>query len=60
MDVELRFYNRFIYVEVDISIYIYMRYSQGDGVNTSMSRLVYCTHVIIYYCIGGLVFISSM
>ena len=22
-----------------------MRYSQGDGVNTSLSRLVYCTHV---------------
>ena len=26
---------------------ISMRYSQGDGVNTSLSRLVYCTHV---YC----------
>ena len=25
-----------------------MRYSQGDGVNTSLSRLVYCTHV---YCV---------
>ena len=24
-----------------------MRYPQGDGVNTSLSRLVYCTHV---YC----------
>ena len=22
-----------------------MRYSQGDGINTSLSRLVYCTHV---------------
>ena len=22
-----------------------MRYLQGDGVNTSLSRLVYCTHV---------------
>ena len=22
-----------------------MRYSQGDGVNNSLSRLVYCTHV---------------
>ena len=22
-----------------------MRYSQGDGVNTSLSRLMYCTHV---------------
>ena len=31
-----------------------MRYSQGDGVDTSLSRLVYCTHV---YCIGGLVFV---
>ena len=25
-----------------------MRYSQGDGVNTSLSSLVYCTHV---YCV---------
>ena len=23
---------------------VYMRYSQGDGVNTSLSRLMYCTH----------------
>ena len=22
---------------------VYMRYSQGDGVNTSLSRLMYCT-----------------
>ena len=39
-----------------------MRYSQGDGVNTFMSRLVYCTH-IWYVCIsyiGGLVFLSCM
>ena len=34
-----------------------MRCSQGDGVNTSLSRLVYCTHV---YCIGGLAFLSCM
>ena len=34
-----------------------MRYSQGDGVNTSLSRLVYCTHI---YCIGELVFLSCM
>ena len=26
-----------------------MRYSQGDGVNTSLSRLVYCTHA--YYVV---------
>ena len=25
--------------------FVYMRYSQGDGVNTSLSRLMYCTHV---------------
>ena len=24
---------------------VYMRYSQGDGVNTSLSKLMYCTHV---------------
>ena len=24
-----------------------MRYSQGDGVNTSLSSLVYCTHVYV-------------
>ena len=37
--------NRFIYVGVDIST-IYMCYSQGDGFNTSLSRLLqlYCTH----------------
>ena len=23
---------------------VYMRYSQGDGVNTSLYRLMYCTH----------------
>ena len=23
-----------------------MRYSQGDGVNTSLSRVTYCTHVM--------------
>ena len=22
-----------------------MRYSQGEGVNTSLSRIMYCTHV---------------
>ena len=27
-----------------------MRYSQGDGVNASLSRLVYCTHV--YYIVS--------
>ena len=25
-----------------------MRYSQGDGVNTSLSRIMYCTHVIVF------------
>ena len=25
---------------------ISMRYSQGDGVNTSLSRITYCTHVV--------------
>ena len=23
---------------------VYMRYSLGDGVNTSLSRMMYCTH----------------
>ena len=27
---------------------VYMRYSQGDGVNTSMSRVMYCTHVLVF------------
>ena len=26
---------------------VYMRYSQGDGVNTSLYRLMYCTHVLL-------------
>ena len=25
-----------------------MRYSQGDGVNTSLSRIMYYTHVVSY------------
>ena len=25
-----------------------MHYSQGDGVNTSLSRLIYCTHVVVF------------
>ena len=24
-----------------------MRYSQGDGLNTSLYRLMYCTHVLL-------------
>ena len=28
-----------------------MRYSQGDGVNISLSRLVYCTHVYSSVCL---------
>ena len=28
-----------------------MRYSHGDGVNTSLSRLVYCTHVYYVGCV---------
>ena len=33
-----------------------MRYSQGDGVNTSLSRIMYCTHVVSQsdVCIGDL------
>ena len=29
-----------------------MRYSQGDGVNTSLSSLMYCAHVLVsvYVC----------
>ena len=29
---------------------VYMRYSQGDGVNTSLSRLVYCSYVQCVVC----------
>ena len=61
-DVKLRFHNSFIYVGVDIS----MRYSQGDGVNTSLSKLVLCprsvavcsiiqywiTHATVMCCLG--------
>ena len=32
-----------------------MRYSQGDGVNTSLSRITYCTHVV---CSSSLVLCS--
>ena len=28
-----------------------MRYSQGEGVNTSLSRITYCTHVVVYDCL---------
>ena len=39
-----------------------MRYSQGDGVNTSLSSLMYCAHVLVlvyscrvlYYVYGNL------
>ena len=27
-----------------------MRYSQGEGVNTSLSRIMYCTHVVLFSC----------
>ena len=30
---------------------VLMRYSQGDGANTSLSRLVYCTHVYYVDCV---------
>ena len=30
---------------------VFMRYSQGDGVNTSLTRLVYCTHVYDVGCV---------
>ena len=29
---------------------VYMCYSQGGGVNTSLSRITYCTHVLVYLC----------
>ena len=41
---KLRFHNRFIYVGVDISIYALLT---ADGVNTSLYRLMYCTHVLL-------------
>ena len=28
-----------------------MRYSQGDGVNTSLSSLMYCAHVLVFLCV---------
>ena len=28
-----------------------MRYSQGEGVNTSLSRITYYTHVLVYSCV---------
>ena len=28
-----------------------LRYSQGDGVNTSLSRLTSCTHVLVFVCV---------
>ena len=28
-----------------------MRYSQGDGVNTSLSSLMYCAHVFVFKCL---------
>ena len=47
-DVKLRFHIRFICVGVDINIYALLI---AEGVNTSMSRAVYCTHVsIIILC----------
>ena len=30
-----------------------MRYSQGEGVNTSLSRIMYCTHVVCSLVFGG-------
>ena len=30
---------------------VFMRYSQGDGVNTSLTRLVYCTYVYDVSCV---------
>ena len=43
-------------------ISVYMRYSQGGGVNTSLSSLMYCVHVsvlvyswhVLYYVYGNL------
>ena len=28
---------------------VYMRYSQREGVNTSLSRITYCTHVVVFF-----------
>ena len=27
-----------------------MRHSQGEEVDTSLSRIMYCTHVVVFYC----------
>ena len=36
-----------------------MRYSQGEGVNTSLSRITYCTHVLVYRPGVSLVLLGS-
>ena len=34
-----------------------MRYSQGDGVNTSLSRLMYCTHECVFGSVPSLMLV---
>ena len=39
-----------------------MRYSQGEGVNTSLSRIMYCTHVkyiVLVFC-GSVPFLCGV
>ena len=42
--VDLRFHNRFIYVELTS---VSTRYPQGGGVDISLSSLMYCAHVLV-------------
>ena len=37
-----------------------MRYSQGDGVNTSLSRLMYCTHELCSVVFGSVCLCSFL
>ena len=37
-----------------------MRYSQGGGVNTSLSRLMYCTHVYVCPVLVAVLFLSCV
>ena len=43
---------------------VYMRYSQGEGVNTSLSRIMYCTHnkykyIVLVFC-GSVPFLCGV
>ena len=35
-----------------------MRYSQGDGVNTSLSTLMYCAQVLVFLCMFKCLLVS--